>query len=75
VTHPGCGLDEYCLERGPTSPRRKDRSTHSSGQSIGKASVTGYCIRFKRLSDINVHALQAAIRDGMTIDQTGGAQP
>jgi len=45
------------------------------GASIGKASVTGYCVRFKRLSDINVDALQAAIRDGMTIDQTGGAQP
>jgi hypothetical protein len=41
------------------------------GASIGKASVTGYCIKFKRLSDINADALQAAIRDGMTIDQTG----
>ena len=45
------------------------------GASIGKARVTGYCIRFKRLSDINVDALQAAIRHGMSIDQTGGAQP
>jgi hypothetical protein len=44
------------------------------GASIGKASVTGYCIRFKRLSDINADALQAAIRYGMTLDQTGGAQ-
>ena len=38
--------------------------------SIGKASVTGYCIKFKRLSDINAEALQAAIRHGMTLDQT-----
>ena len=40
------------------------------GASIGKASVTGYCIRFKRLSDINAEALQAAVRHGMTVDQT-----
>jgi hypothetical protein len=42
--------------------------------SIGKASVTGYCIKFKRLSDINTDSLQAAIRDGMRLDQTGGWQ-
>lgn len=40
------------------------------GASIGKASVTGYCIKFRRLSDINAEALQAAIRHGMTLDQT-----
>ena len=40
------------------------------GASIGKASVTGYCIRFRRLSDINAEALHAAIRHGMTVDQT-----
>ena len=39
--------------------------------SIGKASVTGYCIKFKRLSLINADALQSAIRHGMTVDQTG----
>jgi hypothetical protein len=39
------------------------------GGSIGKASVTGYCIKFKRLSVINVDVLQAAIRDGMAVDQ------
>ena len=31
---------------------------------IGNASVTGYCIRFKRLKDINIDILEAAIRDG-----------
>ena len=41
------------------------------GASIGKATVTGYCIRFRRLSVINADALQSAIRHGMTIDQTG----
>lgn len=41
------------------------------GASIGTASVTGYCIRFKGLSVIDPDVLQAAIRHGMTVDQTG----
>ncbi|MCE7987886.1 MAG: DUF1801 domain-containing protein [Caldilinea sp. CFX5] len=32
---------------------------------LGKASVTGYCIKFKRLKDINLAILEAAIRDGI----------
>lgn len=40
--------------------------------SIGKASVTGYCIKFRRLSAVDADALQAAIRDGMTGDQSCG---
>ena len=40
------------------------------GDTIGKASVTGYCIKFKRLADIDVDVLQAAIRHGMSLDQT-----
>jgi len=35
------------------------------GEKIGKASVTGYCIRFKTLKDINVDILEAAIRYGV----------
>jgi hypothetical protein len=31
---------------------------------IGKASVTGYCIKFKNLKDINIDVLEAAIRYG-----------
>ena len=38
--------------------------------SIGKASVTGYCIKFTRLSVIDADVLQAAIRHGMSLDQT-----
>ncbi|PYS98007.1 MAG: hypothetical protein DMF63_18310 [Acidobacteria bacterium] len=34
------------------------------GKELGKASVTGYCIRFKTLKDINVEILEAAIRFG-----------
>jgi len=41
------------------------------GAAIGKASVTGYCVKFKRLSDINADALQAAMRHGMSLDQAG----
>ena len=31
------------------------------GKKLGKASVTGYCIRFKTLKDINIDTLKAAI--------------
>ena len=41
------------------------------GASIGKASVTGYCIKFRRLAVINADALQAAIGHGMTVEQRG----
>src|SRR3954453_4416994 len=34
------------------------------GKTLGKASVTGYCIRFKTLKDINLEILEAAIRFG-----------
>ena len=34
------------------------------GKNLGKASVTGYCIRFKTLKDINIEILEAAIRFG-----------
>ena len=38
------------------------------GQEIGKASVTGYCIKFKTLTDIKIDILKAAIQYG--IEQT-----
>jgi len=37
------------------------------GKNLGKASVTGYCIKFKTIKDINVDILQKAIRDGVEI--------
>jgi len=40
------------------------------GKKIGKASVSGYCIKFKSLKDINIDILQAAIRYG--IDASNG---
>lgn len=36
------------------------------GASIGRASITGYCIKFTRLSVINTDVLLAAVRHGMT---------
>ncbi len=35
------------------------------GEKLGKASVTGYCIKFKALKDINIEILKAAIKDGL----------
>ena len=35
------------------------------GKELGKASVTGYCIKFKALKDINLDVLEAAIRYGV----------
>ena len=35
------------------------------GKKLGKASVTGYCIKFKTLKDINIDILEAAILYGV----------
>ena len=37
------------------------------GEKLGKASVTGYCIKFKALKNINIDVLKAAIRDGAVL--------
>ncbi|HTJ12390.1 MAG TPA: hypothetical protein VL547_10215 [Dinghuibacter sp.] len=41
------------------------------GSALGKASVTGYCIKFKALKDIDVDVLLAAIRYGFEGHQSG----
>jgi hypothetical protein len=38
------------------------------GKNLGKAKITGYCIKFKALSDISIETLKSAMRYG--IDQT-----
>ena len=38
------------------------------GKKLGKARVTGYCIKFKSLNDINIDILEAALQDG--VEQT-----
>lgn len=40
------------------------------GDSIGNANVTGYCIKFRALKDVNLDTLKKAIQDG--IEQTRG---
>ena len=37
------------------------------GKTIGKASVTGYCIKFKKLKDINIDIIEAVIRYGFEV--------
>ena len=39
------------------------------GKELGKASVTGYCIRFKTLKDINTDVLESAIRFGFEVSK------
>src|SRR6476620_2359452 len=41
------------------------------GEKIGKASVTGYCIKFKNLKEINIEILEAAILDGLKAQDIG----
>ena len=47
----------------------KDKTylTQTYGKDLGKASVTGYCIKFKNLKDINIDVLETAIQDGVEI--------
>lgn len=39
--------------------------TKTYGKKIGKASVSGYCIKFKTLADINIDVLKEAIKFGL----------
>ena len=41
------------------------------GKNLGKASVSGYCIKFKALKDINLDVLEAAIRYGVESQDEG----
>jgi hypothetical protein len=42
------------------------------GKELGKASVTGYCIKFKSLKDIKIDVLEAAIRYGFEFQHETG---
>lgn len=50
----------------------KTHLSRSYGHTIGKAAVTGYCIRFKALKDIDIAVLKAAIRDGLAAQDEDG---
>lgn len=45
----------------------KDRAflSRKYGDKLGKANVSGYCIKFKALKDINKDKLEAALQDGI----------
>lgn len=45
--------------------RDKTYLPQTYGKKLGKASITGYCIKFKTLKDINIDILEEAIRDGV----------
>jgi hypothetical protein len=42
------------------------------GKKLGKAGITGYCIKFKSLKDINLDVLEAAIRYGAELENKNG---
>jgi len=42
------------------------------GKKLGKASVTGYCIKFKTLKDINLDTLEEAMRYGVEATSVAG---
>jgi len=43
----------------------KEYLAQTFGKNIGKANVSGYCIRFKTLTEINIDILEAAVRYGV----------
>jgi hypothetical protein len=52
--------------------RDKTYLAQTFGKKLGKASVSGYCIRFKTLKDINIDILEAAIRFGFEAQNEKG---
>jgi hypothetical protein len=57
------GISVYIL-----GAKDKKYLAQTYGGKIGKASVTGYCVKFRKLEDINIAVLKAAMRYG--IEQT-----
>lgn len=47
--------------------RNKMDLAQQFGAQLGKAKVTGYCIKFKQLADLELHVLEAAIRKGIEV--------
>ena len=43
----------------------KNYLAQAYGKKIGKASVSGYCIKFRGLKDVNIDTLEAAMRYGV----------
>jgi hypothetical protein len=47
--------------------RNKMDLAREFGAQLGKAKVTGYCIKFKQLADLELSVLAAAIREGIEV--------
>ena len=45
--------------------KNKNHLVKTYGKKIGRASVSGYCIKFKTLKDIKLDVLESAIRYGV----------
>jgi hypothetical protein len=54
------GISVYIL-----GVKDKKYLTQKFGKALGKASVTGYCIKFKTLADIKIDVLKAAMQYGI----------
>jgi len=54
------GISEYVM-----GVKDKTYLAKTYAKAIGKASVTGYCIKFRALKDIDIETLEAAIRYGV----------
>ena len=61
------GISVYIMDT-----KDKKYLAETYGKTLGKASVTGYCIKFKALKDINMDVLKAAIGDGLEADEDAG---
>ncbi|MBV9883252.1 MAG: DUF1801 domain-containing protein [Sphingomonadaceae bacterium] len=51
----------------------KNHLARAYGKRLGKATVTGYCIRFRSLTDIDVAVLEEAIRFGFEVRDVASA--
>lgn len=52
------GISMYCM-----GLKDKNYLKYNYADSIGKASITGYCIKFKKLSDLNIDILEQLVKD------------
>ena len=45
---------------------RKDYLPETYGKRLGKAKISGYCVKFKSIRDVNIETLEEIIADAMT---------
>ena len=51
--------------------RNKLNLAQDFGKKLGKAKVSGYCISFKKLDDLNLNVLEEVVRQGVEISSAG----